>query len=58
MAALVPLNGTTQFLDLYEAVQTTLKLFSLTFVNISGTATDETWQWLVKKKEKRDLENW
>ena len=40
MAALVPLNGTTQFLDLYEAVQTTLKLFSLTFVNISGVATD------------------
>ena len=40
MASLVPLKDTTKSLDLYEAVKITLKWFSLTFVNISGIATD------------------
>jgi len=40
MASLVPLKDTTKSLDLYEAVKNTLKLFSLTFVDISGIATD------------------
>ena len=40
MASLVPLKDTTKSLDLYEAVKITLKCFPLTFVNISGIATD------------------
>ena len=40
MASLVPLKDTTKSLDLYEAVKITIKQFSLTFVNISGIATD------------------
>ena len=38
--SLVLLKDTIQSLDLYEAVKITLKWFSLTFVNISGIATD------------------
>ena len=34
MTSLVPLKDTTKSLDLYEAVEITLKRFSLTFVNI------------------------
>ena len=40
MASLVPLKDTTKSHILYESVQITLKLFSLSFVNISGTAID------------------
>ena len=50
MASLVPLRDTTKYLDLYEAVKNTLKLFSLTFVDISGIATD-SFLVMVGKKE-------
>ena len=40
MPSLVPLKDTTKSHILYESVQITLKLFSLSFVNISATAID------------------
>lgn len=40
MTSLVPLKDTTKSLDIYEAVKTTLKLFSPTLVNISVIPTD------------------
>jgi len=50
MASLVPLNNTTKSLGLDEALKIALKWFSLTFVNISGIATDCTLA-IVGKKE-------
>lgn len=50
MAALVPLKDTTQSLDLYEAVETTSKWFSLIFVNISDSAANDAPVVVGKKK--------
>jgi len=40
----------TKYIDLYEVVKITLKCFPLTFVNISGIATDGIPEMVGKKK--------
>lgn len=51
MASLVPLKNRIKYLDLYEALETTLKLFSLTCVSVCGTAVDDTLATIVKEKK-------
>lgn len=52
MASLVPLKNRIKYLDLYEALETTLKLFSLTCVSVCGTAVDDTLATIVKEKKR------
>lgn len=51
MISTVPFKDTTKCLDLNETVKNTLKPFSLTFINISGTAPDGTLLMVCKKDD-------
>jgi len=46
----VPLKDTTKSLYLYEAVKIRVKRFYLTFVSVSGTATDDALATVGKKR--------
>ena len=46
----MPLKDTTKSLYLYEAVKIRVKRFYLTFVSVSGTATDDALATVGKKE--------